>query len=106
MITDEYVFSREYSEDNPLDDKDLALKMIKTNPFLMHNLTDRLKQDKDINLSLVSFDNAYGLINIDPIFIDDKDFMLKAVKINSEALYYASMQLQNDQDIINAITKN
>ena len=45
--------------------------------------------------------NVMYLENESDELINDKDFMLEAIKINNNAIYYIGKDLLNDQNIIN-----
>ena len=79
--------------------KNLVLKAIKTNNFILEYININLLKDKEIILVAVE-KNGWSLKYASIDLKNDKDVVLEAVKQYGNALQYASTDLKNDKDIV------
>lgn len=112
------------------DDKELALLAVKNNGYLINYVSDRLKEDKDIVIAALKNEPASSRYISDTLIsdmeiiklalkkdvgnivkripeeiINNKEYLLELISINDLVIRYASSQLQDDYEIIEAGVK-
>lgn len=107
--------------DNLKNDKNFICQVLKINNLLFQVIPEELKKDRDVIIAAVKSElksqfvyneneeieedrykqqDYYVLEHVLPQFQNDKEIVLHAVKINSNALKFASENLQQDADVL------
>lgn len=90
-----------YVDKSLLNNKDFIMDAVKvTVGIAIEYTSDELKKDADVVLASLSRVNINALETAGAEIRDNKDFMMKAVAIRGDALYYASDRLKDDVDIV------
>ena len=88
-----------------INDKEIALKMIKEDGYSVAHFSNELMDDREFVLKIIKY-GEYILEHVSKRLQDDKEIVLKCVKINGTNLEYASSRLQNDKEVVIEAIKN
>ena len=62
--------------------------------------------DKEFMMDAIAHKASWVLAYASDKLLADKELMLKAVKVDGQALYYASQELRNDKEVVLEAVKN
>lgn len=87
-----------------LNNKDIALKEVDKNPFIVKRLNKELRNDKNI-VTKAYFNNIYSIDKLESDLFKDRDFVYKLTKINGYILTKAEFDFSNDYELIESAIK-
>ena len=85
-----------------LDDRDIIQRFLGHVSFAMSlpGFPEKFKKDPELMTYALRYpDHADSIRDAAPELLSNKDFMMKAVKLVGEVIYYASPELQNDPEL-------
>ncbi|KAL9657471.1 hypothetical protein ABK040_016738 [Willaertia magna] len=82
-----------------IDDREVVLKAIRKNGYLLYYASSEMKNNKEIVSTAVDVDGE-ALMYASSELKDDKEIVLKAVRNNGKALLEASERLKQDEEVI------
>ena len=90
-----------------IDDKEIILNIVKSNPEALQYVKEEFKNDKEFILKVV-YNNAMALEYVKEEFKNDKEFILKVVDNNGLALQYVKNEafLKSRKVVYHAIKQN
>lgn len=89
-----------------LADKDIAIAMVSQEGSLLKFINDDFKIDEDVVYAAVK-DSASSIVYADPIFLSNKDKVMKLIEANYTILLSVTADLKKDRDIaIKSVTED
>jgi hypothetical protein len=106
----QYGHPLEYADEKLRKDKKFISELVRLNPSVIVYIHDSLTKDKKFLLDLLKIDSFFLLfhVEIDKRFnylLKDKEFMLKIIKHNIDALGYADNTLRKDKNFLLEVLK-
>ena len=84
------------------DDEEVIKAIMQYNLQALECASDRVRKNKQLALILLDEDFFSWQYSVHPSLREDKEFMLEAVKRNGDNLRFASLECQNNYEILEA----
>lgn len=86
-----------------LNDYEVVLTAVLENGQVYNSIPEHLQQDETIMLASMSGSSYVNVYQTFPEKFEDKEFMLKAISLNSDVLFYAPAALKMDREFMLAV---
>ncbi|MDP3947814.1 MAG: DUF4116 domain-containing protein [bacterium] len=88
------------ASDELRDDKEVVMEAVKVRGYQFRNASDRLRMDEEVVLEAMKSRGGVDLEDVPASFYDDKEFLLKVLKVNKGIMRRISPRLLSDKEVV------